>query len=562
MTSSKNSHAASKAAWENPPDLQSLPFTEVLAAWDVLDDKGRYAAGVRTLCKKDRYYLLVKILGRVDVWHPWIYARCREVEASPDGHIDIWGREHYKSTIITFAGGIQEILKDPEITIGIFSHTKHLAKGFLGQIQRELEGNDKLKMLFPDILYDNPAKQSPSWSLDNGLIVKRTSNPKECTVEAWGLVDGQPTSKHFKLLDYDDVVTKESVATPEQIQKTTQAWELSDNLGVAGGRKWHVGTRYDFNDTYAAIISRGAAALRVHPATHDGTKEGRPVLLTQAQWNKKVIDQGEATIAAQMLCNPLAGSQRMFNVEDLGVYEVRPETLMAYITVDPARSNKKGTANTAMAVQGIDYAGNKYFLDGYDHKMDLTERWTRMRDLWAKWKVAPGIQGVSVGYEKFGAEADLDYFKERMSIERVNFEILELAWPRDGEGSKTDRVQRLNPDFKMGRYYLPYDFRVHVARDCDDHPCTNAMHWKVDETRLTKRQREMVDSGYGYRVAKPIKRKNENGEIYDLTERLRMQVAYFPFGLKDLIDTVSRVYDMEPVTPTVVDSSQLEPEIP
>ena len=32
------------------------------------------------------------------------------------------------------------------------------------------------------------------WSLDGGLVVKRKSNPKEATVEAWGLVDSQPTS--------------------------------------------------------------------------------------------------------------------------------------------------------------------------------------------------------------------------------------------------------------------------------------------------------------------------------------------------------------------------------
>lgn len=526
-------------AWNNPPNLRSVPFNELLATWDSLDGKGAYPDAIRALVLTDRFYLLVKLLGRTDVWHPWVYARCREVESHPDGHIDIWGREHYKSTIITFAGCIQEVLKNPEITVGIFSHTKHIAKGFLGQIQREFEGNAKLITLFPDVLYDNPAKQSPSWSLDNGLICKRSGNPKEGTLEAHGLVDGQPTSKHFSLLVYDDVVTRESVSTPEQVAKTTQAWELSDNLGVAGGRKWHVGTRYDFSDTYSDIIKRQAAIPRIYPATEDGTITGKPVLMKQSQWDDKVITQGEATVACQLLCNPLAGHQRMFNVEDVGTYEVRPETLMVYITVDPARSNKKGTANTAMAVQGVDYAGNKYLLDGYDHKMDLTERWSRMRDLYLTWRSAPGVQGVSVGYEKFGAESDLQYFEERMRIEKVSFEISELAWPRDGEGSKTDRVQRLSPDLKLGRYYTPY---------------------LTVETKLTKAQREMKESGYGYRISRQIKRKNENGEIYDLTERLRMQISFFPFGLKDLIDAVSRIYDMEPHTPVVVDQNELEPE--
>ena len=463
------------------------------------------------------------------------------MESNPDGYLDIWGREHYKSTIITFAGCIQEVLKNPEITIGIFSHTKHIAKGFLGQIQRELEANQKLLALFPDVLYANPSKDSPSWSLDNGLAVRRSTNPKEYTLEAHGLVDGQPTSKHFQLLVYDDVVTRESVSTPEQVQKTTQAWELSDNLGVAGGRKWHVGTRYDFGDTYAEIIKRGAVIPRIYPATHDGTITGQPVLMTKAQWEEKVITQGEATVSCQLLCNPLAGHQRMFDVNDLEDYEVRPETLQVYIPIDPARSMKKDSANTAMPVIGIDYAGNKYLLDGYDHKMPLMERWQRMKELYLKWRDEPGIQGVHVGYERYGAIADLDYFEERMRVERVSFPITELEWPRDGSASKVDRVQRLGPDLRSHRFYIPYP---------------------TDENRYTKTQHKMVESGYEYRISQPIKRRDENGNMYDLTERFKMQVNFFPLGgLKDLIDATSRIYDMAPTAPMYIDESELEPDV-
>jgi len=523
--------------------LWALPFSDVLAIWDALDDRGHDLAAVATLALTDRYYLLVKVLRRLDVWHPWLYERCREVEASPDGHLDVWARFHYKSTLITFAGIIQEVLRDPEITIAIFSHTAPIAKGFLSQIKTELETNELLKVLFPEILWANPTVQAPRWGIDAGIVVRRLGNPKEATVEAHGLVDGQPISRHYQLRVYDDVVTPESVSTPEQNTKTIRAISQSDNLATESGRTWWIGTRYSFADAYADLMERHVVSPRVYPATHDGTRSGKPVLFSQAVWDERVKNQLEADIACQMLQNPLAGTQRWFNPDDLQAYEARPETLMVYLMVDPARSKKKSSANTAMAVVGIGSDAGKYLLDGFDHKMNLLERWVNLRDLWRKWLTAPGVIGVKVGYERFGAIADMDYFEERIRVENVQgLTIEELEWPADGDGSKDDRVQRLLPDIRGHAFHLPYE------------P-------KDSEPDLSEKQRRMIQAGYEYRIAKPIIRRNENGELYNLADRFRMQVAYYPFtGLKDLIDAVSRIYDMEPRAPEFIDSTVLEPE--
>jgi hypothetical protein len=523
------------------PSVLDVPFKYVLDWWDVFSDKGRDETRLRALCMYDRYFLLVQMCGRVDMLHPWVYARCREVEQNPDGFLDLWSREHFKSSIITFGGSIQEILCDPNVTIGIFSHTAPHAKKFLLQIKTELEENRKLKYLFPDILYDNPERQARNWSLDGGVTVRRIGNPRESTVEAHGLVDGMPIGAHFKLRIYDDVVVPSSVGTPDQIAKTTEAWENSDNLGTEGGRAWHVGTRYHFNDTYNDIIRKGVLRERIYPATDDGTPSGRPVYWTPEEWERRKKTQGPAVTACQLLLNPVAGKQGMFDVEDLQTYEVRPNTLNVYVMCDPARSTKRESDKTCILVVGVDYALNKYLLDGFNHRMKLGERWTALSQMYKRWKVAPGVQRIKIGYEKTGAQADMDYFEEQMQLDEGNsFVIEELDWPKQGEGSKIDRVQRLGPDIADHKWFLPHPTNVHA---------------------YTALQRKMQNDGYEYRISRPIRRRDEEGEVYDLSAQFREVIRYFPFvTFKDIADCASRIYDMEVSPPVHGEPTYAEPE--
>lgn len=412
---------------------------------------------LRYLCRTDLFFLLWYGCKREDAAKQWVLERCKEVQANPNEHLDLWAREHYKSTIITFAKTIQDILashgNDPlpewkglEPTFGIFSCTRPLAKGFLRQIKREFEGNELLKELFPDVIWANAHKEAPKWSEDDGLILKRKSNPKECTIEAWGIVDGQPTSKHFDVCVYDDVVTVENVRSPNMIAKTTEAWELSINLGSEGGKRRYVGTRYHFNDTYRTIIGRQVVTTRQYTATQDGTPDGEPVLLSEKGLQDKRRAMGPYTFACQMLMNPVADEAQGFKRSWVQYHDgTDGKGMNIYILVDAASEKKATSDYTAIEVVGLGADENYYTLDLIRDRLNLTERADVLFDLHQKWKP------LAVGYERYGMMADVVYIKERMNRINYRFNVIELG----GTMPKNDRIRQLIPIFEQGRWYMP-----------------------------------------------------------------------------------------------------------
>lgn len=564
-------------------------FRKALTLYDIAMADGATADEMAYLACNDRYFLLTQILRRTDAIHPWLYDRCREVEADPDGYLDLWARYHYKSTIGTFAGLIQEIIRDPNITIAIFSITKDVAAKFGRQIMREIEENPMLAEVFPDVFHASPVDEAPLWSRDQGITVRRQENPKEPTLSWYGLLDALPTGSHFKLRDYDDVITERvtTMTDTDQIKRIMTQWELSQNLGtLTSNRMWHWGTRYTYADSYGVMIAEGMLKVRLYPATSNGRIDGRPVLMTQEAWDEQKVLQ-KSQIAAQMLQNPLATNAATFSVSHLKPYLLRPPVLNVYILGDPSKGTGKRSDRTALIVLGMDGRRNVYLLDGMLHRMKQSERWENLRNLHRKWSKEPGVAHVRVGYERYGMQTDLEYFEERMVAESIGMDLVEVSWTRDGTVSKNDRIGRLEPLFRNSRFWWPAKVWRPIDGNCiwkaeANDPDEKDSAWVVKyrpvvtgETRaalsallndpdidpdtrdrkivhmtLLREEREAIETGEGYRVVQPIKRLNEDKAPYDLTAELFTEFSMHPFSPHDDgLDAMSRIFDVDPVPP-------------
>lgn len=371
--------------------------------------------------------------------------RCREYQEEPYGYLDLWARGHFKSTIITYAHTIFEIINNPEITIGIFSHKLAIAKAFVIQIKTTLENNELLLQLFPEIFYTDPKNDSPKWTEDK-ILVKRENIRKEMTVEACGVVEGQPIGMHFDRLIYDDLVTIESVGTPEQILKTTETFRTSLNLGSDDAKQAMIGTFYAYNDTYNVLIDEGAVVPRIYPAMTDPLDFETSVYMSPEKLKEKRRKMGPAIFGTQMLLDPSIANNRYFLPEWLKYYDGSGwETMNRYLIVDPASSKEKRSDYTVMIVLGLGKDGNYYIIDAIRDRLNLSERTNWLFNLHEQYRPK------AVWYESYGQQADNEHIHGEMGDRNYRFTINRLG----GQMAKKQRIERLQPLFEQGKIYFP-----------------------------------------------------------------------------------------------------------
>lgn len=460
----------SVSEWEEfHKELLKLPKVQYLhAAW--------------ILARTSLYFLIRFVLsvkefvgedGKPVVARPFVLNLCNDVQADYNGVLDIAARGHFKSTIKTLALPIQVLLNSPETTIGIFSYTRALAKKFLNQIKVEMENNVFLQTLSWDyargqqLFWSDPAKEAPTWSQLEGLVINRSGNSKEASIEAWGLIESMPVGRHFRLRLYDDIVVPETVNTPELIQKAVSALSMSQALGMPGGQVTYTGTFYAHSDPHCELLRQGIS-LRLNPCyeiinlkrdeidgqiTHLELNPEKPVLFTKQELDDYVKGFLPKEIGTQMYCDPRAGEVTGFEEDWIEYYEEDPERIArganVYILVDAANSKKKGSSYTAMWVVALRSDGNYYIVDGIRDRMNLDERTSALFRLHRAW------EPYECRYEKYGMMVDIPHIKSVMARENYRFRIKEVG----GSTSKDDRIERLVPLFAQGKFYMPAKLR-------------------------------------------------------------------------------------------------------
>lgn len=344
-----------------------------------IEESERAAYG--TLILSDLWFMVYFVYKIPIANHKFWVNACREVEDGPATNtLDLWGREHGKTSIITRGESLQKALQDPERRIGIFSHTRPAAKDILRGIKVLLETSDFLKWIFKNILWERPEVQSPKWSEEEGCILKRKGYYRESTFEAWGLLEAMPQGKHFTDRYYDDIETDDVAENPDTIIKLRRKFELSKNLGTDGGSERIQGTYFTHDgvltyiENVKGVDGKNKYYVRKKPSTEDGTRTGKPVFLRQERLNDLMAD--EYLFNCQHLLNPTPKASRTLNFDLIKFIEPKeiPASVYRFIVIDSAgddKTNKKKGDAWAIHTIGVEPkrdllgASNIYLLDSF-----------------------------------------------------------------------------------------------------------------------------------------------------------------------------------------------------
>lgn len=164
-------------------------------------------------------------------------------------------RNHLKSTVVTVAWVIQQILINPNIRVCINNAKYDTAREFVQTIQTHLDTGSKLSEIFG-------AFKSPklSWNKDSFTIAHRTLPRAQPTVMA-ASIDSILNGKHFDLIINDDLVEPNNVKTKEQLQKVIDFHKDCFNQIDKGGTIVDIGTRWAAQDLYGKILDTSAQSI-------------------------------------------------------------------------------------------------------------------------------------------------------------------------------------------------------------------------------------------------------------------------------------------------------------
>ena len=336
---------------------------------------GTFSAGQIDLYRKAMAYSHPAYLGEYildlepqrfhEEWHDLCEEHQRLVLFAP--------REHGKSTQLSVIRPIWLLGRQPDLRLAIISSTLLQSRKWLSMIKTNIEFNQRLRRVFPNLKREDRKGWPRGWYSD-AIIVQRSSKAameeKDYSIQAMGIM-GRLLGTRLDGAILDDVLDPHNTMTETGRQKTWD-WIFSVLVGsiVEGGFIWCIGTAWHEEDAYHRIerelgkiyrVARYQAGVEpcIWPAQWPEERlQKRREELRELEYNRQMLNIaiGEATqffpIPKVRRCQELCSDPKTW------WHMLRPEDQKQFrwITagVDLGMSDIRGSHESSIFVLGID----------------------------------------------------------------------------------------------------------------------------------------------------------------------------------------------------------------
>ncbi len=415
----------------------------------------------REMCKIDPYYLGKIWLGYSKAVFHLHYFMAHTIAPSRihPGYRGLreFARDSFKTTFMGVTFCVQQILRDPNITILYKSCVGENAAKKVQEIKNHFLRNELFAALFPEF---KTRKVSEEGSGSGWRAPCCTRVQAENTITAAGVGSSKGgTSQHYDLIIGDDFWDEKSVTSPESTADVKEEMAGIEFLLATPkeGRILYIGTRFSHDDPtsslrrmreYECIIVSGILAC------------GRSTF-PESMSISKFMDQAQNqyTFSCQVILNPTEenrGFKRSwFKYQPWATCrDLEASGQAAYrkvILTDAAGDDKKGSDPITICVVAIDQTGRIFLIDYIQEKMDPSAFIDQLFSLWDRWK--PDF----IVRQKTLLETTIMSFVERENIKRreEGKEIARFYHYSLGKREKKQRITAsLQPLFSAGMLYF------------------------------------------------------------------------------------------------------------
>jgi len=374
-------------------------------------------------------------------------------------------RLHAKTTHVAVKYPLWRWGRDQNLRIFVISKTAMLAEAIVGEIKSNIESNERLQQVFPDLKPDTP------WT-NAEFRIRRSQIMKENSAKGIGLF-GSVTGFHADIIILDDPFDQKETRTEGQRLKIVEFIKkviISVLEPEPVGEIIYIGTRWHYDDYWGNLLARsisvgGDVFCKVYKAINyvdpEDTASCEYALWPQ-KWPLAALAQRKIDIGTPnfncLYQNDPRGLEGIFFKDkwitwyDPAILDTIPD-LYLFQGVDPAIGESPESKQTSIFTIVLDPRKmDIYMIDNYAEKMDFPTQLKKIyeysiRDVWpgflhAKRKLKP----VKIGVES-------NAYQKALS-RTAQMEALPVVECHTTLG-KPDRMLSLQPHFESGRIKWP-----------------------------------------------------------------------------------------------------------